>query len=284
MAGQNRDVGANEWRTIMRGILKHDMYAGIYRQTAKILVFGMVFVIAAFMGMSQAKIWGIHHLSFYENLTYIFMGCIPFYQSGGLSFTMPILWMIIQLYLAYIIGSYPLQDLESYGINLLLRTKSRWKWWIGKVVWVVSINFILYAVAYFMVFILTKAMQGEIAELRPETAVLYQADFSRLDSSQLQMVLFLFPVLTSLTVSLLQIAIMFIFNEVTAYGTIGFLCVAGAFYETPFFIVSNAMALRSFNLILSGIYNKVLAGEILLMFLAIVAGAVIMRKKNVYGS
>ena len=59
-------------------------------------------------------------------------------------FTMPVIWMVIQLYLAYIIGGYPLNDMNKYGINLLVRTKSRTKWWMGKVIWGVLITVVAY--------------------------------------------------------------------------------------------------------------------------------------------
>ena len=58
----------------MKGILKHDLYSGIYCLITKILTFGLIFFVAGIMAINQAKIYGIENLSLLENLTYVFMG------------------------------------------------------------------------------------------------------------------------------------------------------------------------------------------------------------------
>ena len=53
----------------MKGILKHDLYSGIYCLITKILTFGLIFFVAGIMAINQAKIYGIENLSLLENLT-----------------------------------------------------------------------------------------------------------------------------------------------------------------------------------------------------------------------
>lgn len=268
----------------MKGILKHDLYSGIYCLITKILTFGLIFFVAGIMAVNQAKIYGIENLSLFENLTYVFYGCKPFVNSAaeGEVFTMPIIWMVIQLYLAYIIGGYPLNDMKQYGINLLVRTKSRIKWWFGKVIWGILITTITYMVGYFVVLLLTLATGGSIGGMRPEAAILYNDDFSVFNNAQMVLVMFVFPLITSISVSILQMAVMFLFNEVIAYGMVGFLCVAGAFYESPFLLSSNSMSARSMNMILNNYHEMVIAGTFILIVVSIVIGLLKIRKKNIY--
>ena len=42
----------------MKGILKHDLYSGIYCLITKILTFGLIFFVAGIMAINQAKIYG----------------------------------------------------------------------------------------------------------------------------------------------------------------------------------------------------------------------------------
>lgn len=268
----------------MKGILKHDLYSGVYCLITKILTFGLIFFVASIMSINQAKIYGMENISFCENITYIFYGCKPFVNSAaeGEAFTMPIIWMVIQLYLAYIIGGYPLNDMKQYGINLLIRTKSRIKWWLGKVIWGVSITAITYAIGYLIVLVLTMATGGSIGGMRAETAILYNDDFSAFSNTQMILIMFVFPIITAISVSILQMAVMFLFNEVIAYGMVGFLCVAGAFYESPFLLSSNSMSSRSMNMILNNSCEIVIVGTFILMIVSIVIGALKIRKKNIY--
>ena len=268
----------------MKGILKHDLYSGIYCLITKILTFGLIFFVAGIMAINQAKIYGIENLSLLENLTYVFYGCKPFINSAaeGEVFTMPVIWMVIQLYLAYIIGGYPLNDMNKYGINLLVRTKSRTKWWMGKVIWGVLITAVAYVMGYLVILLLTLVTGGDIGGIRPEAAILYNDDFSIFNNEQMFFMVFLFPMITSISVSVLQMTVMFLFNEVIAYGMVGFLFVAGAFYESPFLLSSNSMTARSINMVSNNSYEMVVSGTFILIIISIVIGTIKIKKKNIY--
>ncbi len=268
----------------MKGILKHDLYSGICCLFTKILTFSLIFFFEGTRAVTLARLKEIGNISFFENLTYVFYGCKPFVNlaEAGEVFSMPIIWMVIQFYLAYIIGGYPLNDMKQYGINLLVRTKSRTKWWFGKVIWGVLITTVTYMAGYLVVLLVTLLTGGSIVGMRPEAAILYNDDFSMFNNAQMALIVFVFPLITAISVSILQMALMFLFNEVIAYAMVVFLCVAGVFYESPFLLSSNSMAARSMNMILNNSYAMVIAGSLILIIVSIIIGAFTIRKKNIY--
>ena len=135
---------------------------------------------------------------------------------------------------------------------------------------------------YLVILLLTLVTGGDIGGIRPEAAILYNDDFSIFNNEQMFFMVFLFPMITSISVSVLQMTVMFLFNEVIAYGMVGFLCVAGAFYESPFLLSSNSMTARSINMVSNNSYEMVVSGTFILIIISIVIGTIKIKKKNIY--
>lgn len=282
----------------MRGIGKHDFFAGIVNCLPKFLIGYLLFLVLGFLAITDARVYEINSLSLVEIVTYVFCGEKPYVMSRNSNevFQLPIAWFVVQAYIAYVIGSYPLEDLHKYSINLLIRTKSRGKWWFGKVLWAIASNIIIYIAGYLGVItsvICVKFYQGVLNasqwkdifrfEIRPELASVYGADFSVLSRNQIYIMIVIFPMVTSITLSLLQLSIYLAFGEVAAYGTILFLCVCGAYYESPMFIAGLSMAVRTAGHIYAGNHAYLLLICVGIMLASGIAGYFIMKKKDIYG-
>lgn len=74
-------------------------------------------------------------LSFIECLMYFFRGMEKFDPSDDTFLNLPITYVYLNLYLAYLIGDYLVKDIKGFGIYMLLNTGSRSKWWISKCLW-----------------------------------------------------------------------------------------------------------------------------------------------------
>ena len=282
----------------MRGIGKHDFFAGIVNCLPKFLIGYLLFLVLGIMAVMDGRVYEIHSMSFVEIVTYVFCGEKPYVVSRNSyeAFKLPIAWFVVQAYIAYVIGSYPLEDLHKYSINLLIRTKSRGKWWLGKVLWAIASNIIIYIAGYLGVItsvICVKFYQGVLNasqwkdifrfEIRPELASIYGADFSVLSRNQIYIMVVIFPMVTSITLSLLQLSISLAFGEVAAYGTILFLCVCGAYYESPMFIAGLSMVVRTAGHIYAGNHAYLLLICVGIMLASGIAGYFIMKKKDIYG-
>lgn len=74
-----------------------------------------------------------------------FYGCTPFSQVRSGTFQLPLAWFVLLYFCVYTAILYPIQDLKSGGMQVLLRAKSRQQWWASKCCaisfWVVSYFF-----------------------------------------------------------------------------------------------------------------------------------------------
>jgi hypothetical protein len=270
----------------MRGILKHDIYAGIEKNIFKILVVVLLVLTACFVGANMAESYGVENVSFSEIVAYIFGGQEPFLGTRGdeKTFDVPIVWLIMQIFTAYIVGSYPTYDLKTYGINLLVRTKNRYKWWLGKVVWCVALNVVIYLAGFITIFAFTGFDTENMWRISGELAYMYEYDFSGLNTDWIIISAVVMPLFTSIAMSLLQMMIMFVVNEVTAYGVILFLCAFGTYYKSPLFISSNSMMIRNADAYMENTHMMMCIVNIVVIILSVVTGSIAIKRKNIYGN
>lgn len=269
----------------MRGILKHDIHSGIIEIMPKIVGFAIICALCGLSGITGAHTYDLIPFSYAELIAYIFKGCQPFSESAMQSaFMMPVIWTVIQVYMAYIIATYPVNDLERYGVNMIIRTKSKVKWWLGKVIWSIIMVIIMYTVLYSVLMIETLIAGGDFGVIKMEWSKLIDIDMSMLNMRQMIIALIVMPMATTIVVSLLQLMIMFLFNETLSYGVVGVLCVASAFYKSPLFLYSNTMAVRTTNLVLNGNYIWILLIMTVVAVISILCGSIILKRKNIYGN
>ncbi|MDC7301280.1 hypothetical protein [Agathobacter ruminis] len=265
----------------MRGIIKHDFVAGC-AQFRRMILIAFLFFVGTLMAENNIC-YDSAHASVVESILYIFQGNYPLAEITDVSqLEMPILWIALQLFIAYIIGSYPLYDLKHYGINMLIRTRSKRLWWMGKVLWVIATVLVIYLIGYVVTFVAVALMGGSIFGVRSDIQMFLKVDYSIYSSLGLMMFCFIIPVLASITLSLLQLFLIIVFNEAIAFGTVGFLMLAGVFYDSAILFPCIAMGVRLSSYILSGGILKIMIGMIACSAVAIVAGAFVMKKKDVF--
>lgn len=268
----------------MRGIIRHDLYAGIGKQWGRMLVFPIIIGVCCMIAAGRVEvIFGEGAcLSFSETAAFIFCGVQPYAvaREAAQPFEVPIFWIAVQLYTAYIIGSYPLHDMRMYGINMLIRTKSRRKWWLGKVLWTVAVILLLYLMAGLVVFLVSDHSLEHMWRIRGELWTLYDADLSAFSKEEIILMTVVFPVLTAEAMSLIQLFLMFAADAVFAYAAVGFLCIGGAFYASMWFLPSCSMILRTMKYVLNGTVWKPLILLQAACIISAAAGCVTVDRKD----
>lgn len=136
--------------------LKYDLKCGLLKEYKKYIVAIGLFIIIGFdffIKMSDIKI------TVFDYLFYLFFGMEEYVPSPGNKFRFPALWVMVILYISYITLYYPYKDLNGYGKNILLNTKSKKTWYLSKCLWV-SISTILYFAIGFVVLSLFAIISG----------------------------------------------------------------------------------------------------------------------------
>lgn len=82
--------------------------------------------------------------SFGDCFAYIFRGMQEYIPNQHQPFEVPVLFLLINILLAVLIGGYAAGELHGTGLNKLVRCRRRSDWWICKCIWnVISALWIL---------------------------------------------------------------------------------------------------------------------------------------------
>lgn len=265
----------------MIAIIRHDFCAGIQKLKGKLLVFMIIVLICGIAAITEFRDSGETGSTFAEIVAYSLGGVAPFMgeRENVQGFQMPVFWMVIQLYIAYVLGSYPIYDKSRYGIMLLLRTKNRKKWWAGKVIWTLIMISVLYFIMYILFFCMSDQRESWW-KIRSAYTYIYNADYSILGLQEICLLIFILPILTACALALLQLLMIFATNPIVAYGITGFLCAGSAFYESPFFIANNSMMIRSLDKIAVGATWETIMLLLVVIFGVIILGGAIIERKD----
>ncbi len=220
---------------------KYDFRVGILRDFYKYAVIAGVTLFACVDFHLKTSTAG-ETVVLSDYIFHLFRGMKPYIQ-GESEFEIPILWFTVNLYLAYLIGKYPREDLSRSGIYVLLKSKSRAKWWLSKCVWCVASVIIYYAVIYFVIAAFCVWMKMDLAlQVRASGNSVFFLYSGREDISFC--VLFLLPVLCSAAVSLLQLTVTFLTDVVYAFLAVAVLLLASAYLYTPVLVGNLSMLER----------------------------------------
>ena len=165
----------------------------------------------------------------------------------GEAFEFPVIWTVVFLYLFYITLYYPYNDLLGFGLNVLVRSGSRFYWWLSKCFWnafavVMFFCLGLASVALFCVFT-GRPLSMEISSL-VYTEVFEMAEDFVYPSSYTVGTLIGMPLLTAVAISQLQMLLSLWLRPIFSFGVTAAILISSAYYLKPFMIGNYAMPVR----------------------------------------
>lgn len=179
-------------------------------------------------------------------LLYVLKGMEVYVPSPDNPFQIDIIWITIQTSIAFLIVHYPTRDFCDQNLQVVLRVKSRIKWWLSKCVWTIVTVLSFYLLLIFCGFI-TGLMKGNLGlefseRVSREISRIYLSE-SAADKLWLQGVIF--PIMNSVTVSLMQLYLSFRFTPVIGFVSVICFWGASAYQYSPILFGSYSMILRS---------------------------------------
>jgi len=194
--------------------IRHDLRNGVLGQKGKFLVSAFIFVfLCGTLLRTVITIQNHPHSGFMPDPTlgdYLYQllqGMSPF-RPNSEDFEINVIWLLINLFLAYIVSFYPFKDLGGYGQLMLLRSQKRGHWWLGKCIWNIGCVTLYYGVMWAVAAVF--ALCTGTLSLVPTQAI--QEVFSAGNVSALTPPRMLFhallaPWLASVAISLLQMTV-----------------------------------------------------------------------------
>ena len=193
-------------------------------------------------------------------------------------------WVFIWLYLAVIVGVYPVKDLQMAGRQILLKSGNRKAWWFGKVIWNILSVLGFYLVLYLSVTAVSivtggfKAAQPEVAAFLLENQKIENA------GTELYMYAMAVPAIVSLAISVTQMMIAVIFQPPMGYIWVCAVIATGIFIYSPYSLGNYLMLMRTPVLLHGSILNALWAVVLgsLLILVSVVIGSITIEKKDIY--
>lgn len=224
--------------------VRYDLRVGLAGNILKYLLALFVFAFTAVMFFQSA-----HALeasgSALDCLIYFYRGMQVYIPSGDTPFPVPVVWLMLQLLVSFLILSYPTQDLESYGMQFLVRTRKRGVWWTSKFIWNIVSVFLFYCIGIFTAFVFALLFGDASFALHSKTAMLVSEFGSGAGYAQTLAAVLILPFLTSAAMAVFQMVLNFILRPVYSYIIVTAVYLASAYYNTPFLPGNYSMLLRN---------------------------------------
>lgn len=211
----------------MGNLWKHDMRQGFEMNRAGcVLLFVVLLASFAMFGLEMRTL-----LSWVEIEERFTLGDALWYLHKGTNFVpsstsaniykLPVVWIFQMVLLHYLVGYYPVRDWQSSGIQVLLRTGSRRRWWAAKVLWVLTVNLLFTLLQTAVLTALTLLMGGRLSLSLTEIAFsLGAGNLAALEPMSLFQeirLLILMPLLVQTALTLLQLFLMFLVGPFWAF-------------------------------------------------------------------
>lgn len=188
-------------------------------------------------------------------------------------------WIALNMFLAIIVGDFPVQQLKGVGQQVMMRMKKRSNWWLSKCIWCIVCVVLYYIVIISVIFVVSMLTGGigcahtEVVESLSKTTVLQNMTANG--------VLFYIAliILTSISVSLMQLVLSILFSSVIGYIFVAAILVMAMESVNNFMIGNYLMLIRMYSGKIVGQTGVII--DLLLMVSAIILGGYVIYKKDI---
>lgn len=175
-------------------------------------------------------------------------GNLPF-ELQSQNFQFPTIWFAVHLLMAYYTLSYAVEDVSRGGIQILIRAKSKKIWWISKCLWNISVIVSYYVLGYGTLVFWSAVTQKTLKfSIHPEWIQIFYGQVPQQitqSPGQLFEIFCLLPVLVSISLSLLQMAMTLWIKPIYAYVLTACQFVLGIYYAHSCILTNYAMPIRN---------------------------------------
>lgn len=264
-------------------LLKFDIKYGIFKYYYKYFIY-IIFVILSFLYFRSLMIsYEQSNFSFMDALIYIMGGEKEYIPIMGETFKLPYIWIIHHILVLFFILNYTTSDLESFGQQIIIHSGSRKKWWMSKCVWLLLSIILYYVILWFGIAFCILATSGnfsdKVSSFMKYILVVGPKALPAFDLN-LYINIFAMPIIFTISIGLLQMALCLFIKPVFSYIITVSLCIASAYSINPLLIGNYAMVVRSNQIVSNGV--DLCIGVIILATLAMISFIVGLYKIKIY--
>ncbi|ANV74364.1 hypothetical protein PDQ36_30810 [Bacillus cereus] len=223
-------------------LIKRDLYEGNQQNRYKYLFFMVFLFLLVYIkiNVGDFSVKGNKYIMF-DLLFEVFKGFTVEEKD-----VFPIVWMLMNLFLAIFISTYCYEDLHKNGVFILIRVKKISYWWLSKQIWIVQTVILYYLFTILSVFIVcfcfylfSSGLSFEIS-LAGFFVKTYYMDFNL-------MKMFLILILSSITISMIQVSLSLLFTPMYGFLIVLIVLFISVFYSSPWFLGDHLSILKYNN-------------------------------------
>ena len=268
--------------------LKHDLMCGCFKSVYKLIPFVIIIVIGYYSFFTDVEnMFKIGKLStklpsFMDSMLYFFRGVKAQDIALGRDFPIPIMWLWIQIYTLFSIGSYPSDDLSGYGIQSIIRTSKKEYWLAGKYFYCFVQVLINYLAVIAVVFCLSSIHGTEFFVIHKELLFDFFEIENDLTFKEVLINSFLLPLFTSVIVSFIYSTLMLKIKPIIAFVIVAAYQIFAVFVKSPLLIGNFSMIMRSSSVLGENGFSSffALVIESVLLFLTCVSGVFLIKRTD----
>jgi len=269
-------------------IVKTDIIEGIIKRWYFYVV--LIMIISSFCALlnyQTDELNSIYLSDFKPTITdywlHLFKGMQIYIPTPTSKFELPIIWLMLNLYLAIIIAKYPTTDLYGFGKYILMQSKDRSNWFLGKCIWTVICVLFFYFLLYITTFVFAFFSGNLSFEITNEIcSEILKYNFIAFNITSILLYVLFLPVTTSIALCIIQLILELVLKPIYSFLIIVSILVASAYFYTPFLIGNASMMLRSSLVLdngLNGFYSFTI--DIIITIMAIVSGCVYFKRIDI---
>lgn len=270
-------------------MVKHDIEEGIWVRRVYFLLAVLVSLVSCFSLHSkivqQNQLNQMHGMgTVMDYWIYLVQGRKPYHFDLYVFFDVPARWMGLLIFLLISLNNYLLSDLKGWGVQALMRSKSRLNWWMSKVIWCWLYVLVYYGVCLFLT-VLFAASNGAALSVHPSAeAMRFFVKESFLKCSELRLICIVLvqPVLLTGFLGMLQMLLSLCIKPIFAFVAVFTILMASVYWRSYLLPGNWGMPYRIAPIVKKGLLPSyclilLIAG----ILVCLVAGYLIFRKRDV---
>jgi len=188
-------------------------------------------------------------------------------------------WIALNMFLAIIVGDFSVQQLSGVGQQVIMRMKKRSNWWISKCIWCAACVIFYYMVILSVIFVISMLTGGmgpahiEVVDSLSKTTVVGNMTAKGMFLNIVLMIL------TSISVSLVQLVLSLLFSSVIGYIYVAAILVVAMESINSFVLGNYLMMIRMYSGKIVGQIGVMI--DLVLIISAILLGGYVICKKDI---
>lgn len=155
-------------------------------------------------------------------------------------YQVPVIWVTYYTLLLVSVNAYPVNDLTVWGYQVIVRSKSRLQWWIGKCCWCALSVMLYFGISFAVIAIY--ALGNNIAfDLHPTADMMAEfakMSFMKISMTRLLLITIVQPILLAVLLGMLQMVLSFLLEPMISFCIV-FAVLVGSTYITSWLLPGN---------------------------------------------